>query len=302
MSDGPEHPGRAEPDQAGAAEQSQTRATDSEQPSTAERALATVGRGIIGAGRFVGRKASNAYLSIDPDLRRHVAQVPLLGYSLFGSRRDTIEPLEPDGHPPLVLVHGLGGSRGDFLLLAAYLKLHGRKRSYRIQFQPGHDVAQRAEALAGFVVEVLAVTGEPEVDLIGHSQGGLVVRLALIDHGLDELVRLAITLGTPHRGTAPARYADTAATRELRVDSPLMQRLADAPWPGTVQGVSFWSQSDMLVLPPESAALEGTSAIEVTPFSHYSYLIDPRSWALIRAELERCDGLGLTSPQPPSPA
>jgi hypothetical protein len=60
-----------------------------------------------------------------------------------------------------------------------------------------------------------------------------------------------------------------------------------AGWPEEVHGVSFWSRSDMVVLPPESAALDGTEAVEVTPFSHYSYLIDPRSWALVREQLER---------------
>ncbi|MBW2524406.1 MAG: alpha/beta fold hydrolase [Deltaproteobacteria bacterium] len=252
-----------------------------------ERALAAVGRTLVTTGRFVGRRAAKAYHSVDPDLRRHVAHLPLLGYTLLSSGRDPIVAGEPDGHPPLLLVHGLGGSRGDFLLMAAYLHLHGRRRSFRIQFDGTHGIAERAEALADFVREVLQVTGEPEVDLVAHSLGGLILRLALCDYGLADCARLVITLGTPYAGTYPARYADTPITRELRPDSPLVRRLSETPWPSRVRGVSFWSRSDMLVLPPESAALPGTEAVEVTPFSHYSYLIDPRSWALVREQLER---------------
>jgi len=46
----------------------------------------------------------------------------------------------------------------------------------------------------------------------------------------------------------------------------------------------------MMILPPESAALEGADQLEVTPFTHYSYLIDPRSWVLVRNELEAAGG------------
>lgn len=255
-------------------------------PSGTEQALAAVGRFLVGAGRFVGRQTAAAYRAIDPDVRRHVAQLPLLTYSLIGSRRTPVEPLPPDGHPPLVFVHGLGGSRGDFLLLSKYLWLHGRRRSYRVQLEAGLPLPRLGEGLAELVREICAVTGAPQVELIAHSLGGLVVRLALADHDLAGLVKTVITLGSPHAGTYSARYADTAITRELRPDSPIIQRLAQSPWPAEVHGVSFWSQSDVFVLPPESAALEGTDQIEVTPFTHYSYLIDPRSWTLVRRELE----------------
>ncbi len=251
-----------------------------------EQALATVGRWLVGAGRYLGRQTAAAYLSIDPDVRRHVAQMPLLTYSLLGARQAQVEALAPDGYPPLVFVHGLGGSRGDFMLMSKYLWLHGRRRSYRVTLAGGQPLERLAEALVKFVREVIEVTGEPQVELVAHSLGGLVVRIALADFDLSGAVKTVITLGSPHHGTYPARYADTTVTRELRPDSELIQRLSAVPWPAAVHGVSFWSKSDVFVLPPESAALEGTDQIEVTPFTHYSYLIDPRSWNLVLKELE----------------
>jgi len=254
--------------------------------SAPEQVLATLGRWLVGAGRYLGRQSAAAYRSIDPDVRRHVAQIPLLSFSLLGARRAPVEALPPDGYPPLVFVHGLGGSRGDFSLMSTYLWLHGRRRSYRVHLDGGLSLERLAEALAKSVRDVVEVTGEPQVELIAHSLGGLVVRIALAEFDLAAAVKTVITLGSPHHGTYPARYADTTVTRELRPDSELIKRLSAIPWPPQVHGVTFWSKSDVFVLPSESAALEGTDQIEVTPFTHYSYLIDPRSWALVRKELE----------------
>jgi len=111
--------------------------------------------------------------------------------------------------------------------------------------------------------------------------GGIVARLAIHEHRLARSVRTLITLGTPHRGTYPARFANTNLTRELRPDSDLMSRLIKRPWPRRVRGVTFWSRNDLFVLPAQSAAAEGTDHVDVTPFTHYSYLIDPKSWAAV---------------------
>lgn len=253
----------------------------------AGRVALVVARGIGSAGLAVGRAVRSAYLAVDPDVRRHAAQMPLLTVTLLAPRRAAIDPGVADGHPPLVFVHGLGGGRGDFLLMATYLWLHGRKRRYAIEFQAGRSIEDKAAALAAFLREVVEATGEPAVDVVAHSLGGVIVRLALVEHDVAPLVRSAIMLGSPHRGTYPARYASTRTTLDLRPDSPLVQRLSGARWPSGVRGVSFWSKNDIVVLPPESAALEGTTQIEVTPFTHLSYLVDPRSWALVRKELNR---------------
>jgi triacylglycerol esterase/lipase EstA (alpha/beta hydrolase family) len=174
----------------------------------------------------------------------------------------------------------------NFVLMAKYLALHGRRRSYRIHLEGGQTLEELARALESFVRAVVEVTSVPRVELVAHSLGGIVVRLGLLDHDLAGCVKTVITLGTPHHGTHSARFADTVTIRELRPDSALMRRLASTPWPRGVRGATFWSRSDVMVLPPESATIEGTHQIEVTPFTHYSYLIDPRSWSLVRRELE----------------
>jgi triacylglycerol esterase/lipase EstA (alpha/beta hydrolase family) len=129
------------------------------------------------------------------------------------------------------------------------------------------------------------VNGSEKVDIVAYSLGGVVSRLAIIDHHLENRVRTLVTMGTPHHGTFPARYVDTVLGRSLRPGSPTIQRLKNSPWPKEVRGVTFWSKNDLLILPPEAAAVEGTSQIDMSPFTHFSYLIDPRSWAAVRSAL-----------------
>ena len=253
--------------------------------ATFKEVMSAVGRTTVRAGAYVGTRAAEAWRSVDPDVKRHASQLPLLGYSLLWSRNDEVQPGTPDGHPPLVLVHGFGGSRGDLVPMAWYLWSKGRKRSYRIQFDGGQTVSHKAAALASFVRRVTEVTGEPQVEIVAHSLGGVIAHLALVEHDLAPLVRTLITLGSPHRGTFPARYASTRNTLELRPDSELVQRLDAMPWPEEVRGISFYSHSDLVVLPAEAAALEGTEQVDATPFTHYSYLVDPASWAAVARAL-----------------
>lgn len=248
--------------------------------------FAVVGRSLIVAGRFVGSQAAKLYRSIDPDVARHLIQTPLLSYSLFSSRKVVVGPQRPDGHPPLVFVHGLGGSRGDFLLMAAYFWLKGRRRAYRIYFQKGQSIDQMANALARFIRQVKKVTKEKKVDLVAHSLGGVIARIAVMDRRLGDSVKTLVTLGAPHQGTYAARFFNTINLRDLRPESALISRLRRKKWPRNVRGISFWSRNDLMVLPSESAMVPGMSAVEMTPFTHYNYLIDPQCWHAVFQSLQ----------------
>lgn len=236
---------------------------------------------MVEAGRLVGRYAARLYRGIDADVKRHLIQTPLLSYSLFSSRKVEIDPQTPDGHPPLIFVHGLGGSRGDFLLMASWFWLKGRSRTYRIHFQRGQSIDQMADFLAHFVRRVKETTKEKQVDIVAHSIGGLIARIVVTDHLLAGSVRTLITLGSPHHGTHSARLLNTPNLRDLRPGSALMNRLRRKKWPKKVRGLTFWSRSDLMILPPESATLPGMKAVEMTPFTHYSYLINPKCWEAV---------------------
>lgn len=235
----------------------------------------------LGAGaRTIGRGAK----TIDPDVVRHVAQLPLMAPSLLVPRQAPVRHRRDDGHPPIVFVHGLGGQRGDFLYLGGYLAMQGRRRRYALQFERSSTIEARAKALVDYVSEVRAVTGAEEVDLVAHSLGGVVARLALHEVDFARAVRTVITLGAPHGGTHSARLANTALTRSLRPESAVISRLR--PPPAGVRAVSLWSRGDLIVLPPQSAMWSGAEHIEVSPFTHYSYLLEPRAWRTVGRVLD----------------
>jgi hypothetical protein len=48
--------------------------------------------------------------------------------------------------------------------------------------------------------------------------------------------------------------------------------------------VSFWSHDDMILRPVSTALVDGAENIELSGFTHYDYLLQPRSWrAVFRA-------------------
>ncbi len=254
----------------------------SEEKNTA----ANVGRAFVKAGAFVGRNVMSAIDKVDLDVRRHLLQLPLLSYSLFVSRKNDIEVGIDDGYPPLVFVHGLGGNRGNFLPMSLSLALRGRRRSYKVHFESNQTTEQMAESLAAFIEQVKEVTGHSQVEMICHSLGGIVGRLAILDYDLADSVKTFISLGSPHHGAMLARFGNTEKINDLRPDSELMKRINAAKWPESVRGVCFWSRNDVIVWPENSAEIDGCESVDASPFTHYSYLVDPVSWKMVANVLE----------------
>ncbi len=89
-------------------------------------------------------------------------------------------------HPdPVVLVHGtLANMNDNWQAASPILANHGYcvfafnygGSSPTADLQGTGDIAASARQLASFVSEVLAVTGAAKVDIVGHSQGGMMPR------------------------------------------------------------------------------------------------------------------------------
>lgn len=114
-------------------------------------------------------------------------------------------------HPrPVVLAHGtFGNSVDNWLVLAPYLV----KRGYcvfsldygqlpAVPFFHGlGPVDKSAEQLDTYVDKVLGATGAEEVDIVGHSQGGMMPRYYLKFLGGAEKVNALIGLAPDNHGT-----------------------------------------------------------------------------------------------------
>ncbi|MFF2778766.1 esterase/lipase family protein [Streptomyces sp. NPDC058052] len=114
-------------------------------------------------------------------------------------------------HPrPVVLVHGtLGNSVDNWLVLAPYLVNRGYcvySLDYgqlpNVPFFHGlGPIEKSAGQLDVFVDRVLAATGAPEADLVGHSQGGMMPRWYLKFLGGAEKVNALVGIAPDNHGT-----------------------------------------------------------------------------------------------------
>ena len=115
---------------------------------------------------------------------------------------------------PVVLVPGYLESETLMMPLQNALKKQGRSfATYKYQPLLGPGEAQ-ARRLATFLKDTQDWAGSEQVDVIGHSYGGLLLRRVIQNpepHGIRRLV----VLGTPHRGSRIAGFALGAAGRDL---------------------------------------------------------------------------------------
>ncbi|MFF8838533.1 esterase/lipase family protein [Streptomyces sp. NPDC015130] len=163
------------------------------------------------------------------------------------------------GARPVVLLHGFVDNRSVFVLLRRALARHGRDCVESLNYSPlTCDLRGAAELLGRRVEEIRARTGHAEVDIVGHSLGGLVARYYVQRLGGDTRVRTLVMLGTPHSGTTvAARLADAhPLVRQMRPGSEVLRELA-GPAPGCrTRFVSFWSDLDQVMVPVETARLD----------------------------------------------
>lgn len=130
----------------------------------------------------------------------------------------------------LVFVHGLGGRAPDWwtakspsdppndMYLLAY------NAGYRTAFVsltfdpadcsdvariPGRSVDQDGATLSAQIDDIRQYYGVNQVDLIGHSKGGVDIQSAIIDHGAASKVRDVFTLSSPHQGSLFAEWCST---------------------------------------------------------------------------------------------
>jgi hypothetical protein len=155
------------------------------------------------------------------------------------------------------------------------------------------DLRQSAERLADLIEDVAARADGAPIDLLAHSQGGVVVRLALIDleerHGrvwLDGL-GLVATLASPHRGadlaTAVHAFSETTIggrtlaivdatglvpieagapdVPQLGETSAVIRELAEHPVPDSVPFLSVAARGDVIVPSPSTEAARAAHVV-----------------------------------------
>ncbi|TLS44474.1 alpha/beta fold hydrolase [Streptomyces montanus] len=195
-------------------------------------------------------------------------------------------------HPPVVLLHGFIDNRSVFVLLRRSLAQHGRQQVESLNYSPlTCDIRTAAELLGRHIEEICERTGRHEVDIVGHSLGGLIARYYVQRLGGDVRVRTLVTLGTPHSGTAVVPMMNAhPIVRQMRPGSAVIEELRERAPHCRTRFVSFWSDLDQLMDPLETACIEHPDLlaqnVRVSGIGHLALPVHPAVAAGIRQALE----------------
>lgn len=189
---------------------------------------------------------------------------------------------------PVVLVHGYGGNRSNWLPLHDRLAAAGFVNLHAMLYNPlTSDLPGIAARLTADCEAACRDAGVDRVHVVGHSLGGVVLRYAVARLGLGRHLDVGMTIASPHGGAPVARLGRGAVAVDLRPGSALLRELAAAPSPAEVRWVCYWSDADHVVA-PSSARLSSTEPgaldVHVPEQGHLSILRAP---ALLADAVER---------------
>ncbi len=163
---------------------------------------------------------------------------------------------------PVIIVNGTFGPAFFYEPLAARLRHDGYQVFiFQLTNLGTGDIAGTARDFAAFVGGVRTQTGAARVDLVAHSQGGLVARQYIRFNGGSSTVDKLVNLAAPNQGTAIANIAaffglgnclGIVACQQMAVGSAFLLR------DGAVN-VLIQSQCPLRVVDHVGLALDGTT-------------------------------------------
>lgn len=239
-------------------------------------------------------------------LREATSTVVTAGMWPFGfADRGLAEVRDPEDHSPVatpvLLVHGYGANKSNWLFLSRYLHQAGFARVHALNYNPLQaDIPRLAEQCAERAADLRDHFGTDHVHIVGHSLGGVIARYAVQVLGLDG-VGVGITVASPHGGVRLARYGSPLSAvsplhsgLQLRPDSPVMTMLRASARTMPTRWVAYYSNLDLIVparramiLEPELAATN----ILVKDHGHLSIMLSRRLAHSIVDQLGAAEGL-----------
>lgn len=251
------------------------------------RGFGIIGKSVCALARHTGRLFRRATGTADSDVRAHLAELPFFGLTqlLPADPADKLsQPLDFTGGVecrPVVMIHGLGGSSGNWGLIRNLLKLRGRRNIFRFDYRGHSSMRSAVPEFEEYLRAVIAQLPEGEsIDLLCHSMGGLIARATLRNADIRERIHHVVTIGTPHRGSHLARLGGFKWSQEIRPDSSFMTMLNATDYReierSELRITAFWTERDVLVIPSHSATLEGAENIPMHDATHVSWLVRPR--------------------------
>lgn len=255
--------------------------------TTTRNWFSKLGSGVASTGKFIWDIPGNlgnlgAARSSNPQLRATESNfTPLGARQVSHGYADDLWQARPPIHRPypVILIHGTISSKNvwqnlvlrlradDFVVFCPDYGVHGTQ-----------DIPTSAADVGAYIEQVLAATGAEQVDIVGHSQGGLLARYWINELEGEDYVHHLITLGSPHHGTTllgllgglvnsettyrmasrtVARIMGPAGMQQV-AGSPLLETLAASPdTRPDVMYTCYATLNDTTIVPHDRAFLTG---------------------------------------------
>ena len=206
------------------------------------------------------------------------ATLTVTWWTVRASGRDGLRrPAGEVSGSPVLCVHGFFRNGSCMWGIRRALERRGRPTRSVSMGRPIRAIERYAPPLVTALRELGAAFPGEAVDVVAHSMGGVVLRVALAEHPeLAASIGRVVTLGSPHRGTEVVRGPTVAPEHEQLVPgSAFLEALPDfrtlAPH---AEVTTVAAERDFIVYPTSCSHLSGACAIDLVPANHQSLLTD----------------------------
>ncbi|MGB2570597.1 lipase family alpha/beta hydrolase [Micromonospora citrea] len=204
---------------------------------------------------------------------------------------------------PVIVVGGLIGVSIAYEPIAARLRADGFRVSiYQLPGLGFGDIRESAKAFKRYVDQIRANTGAAKVDIVAHSEGGLVSRWYVKFLGGADAVGRYVSLGSPQQGTYVANIvnfvglgscAGIVACQQMSIGSDFLANLNGGDdTPGAVRWTTVRTWQDELVRPVGNASLaDGATNVLIQGWcplrvvGHLGLVLDGTTYTVVRQVL-----------------
>lgn len=230
------------------------------------------------------------------EIGANIRAVNLYPFGIFyGREQGHPHPAYAENPRPILLVHGVVHNASAFIPLKRYMEKEGWKNIFSLNYPTRHgSLTKMVDILEQRVEEVLAATQSPQLDIVGHSLGGLISRYYMsVGNGRGK-VRHLVTLGSPHKGTPLSRMLATpffgGLRTDLRSNSYFTRQLNETALPRQSRLTSIYAKYDFVAWPGDNCRVEGLPSssfqnIELESVGHLGLLYSEESFDSVMKSL-----------------
>jgi triacylglycerol lipase len=232
----------------------------------------------MGIGWDIAREATASLLTYE------LYPLGLIGKSLptvpLSARRSKGKML------PVLFIHGVFHNRSTFAWLKQKLTGHGFRHFKEVDLLTSvHPIPRLAEQIASVVSTMQRRHEVPQINIVGHSLGGIIARYYVQAMGGDGVVQNLITLGSPHGGTLWSNFSILSHLKDLSPKSEFMEKLQKLPPPQHTRAIAVSGALDIMVRPKMSGFWPGVRNIHLKRVGHAGLLFSNRVSEIILANL-----------------